>query len=113
MRNCVIITTAIIFFSSNSNTATGFLSPPTSTTAITRIRGGENNKNKDFSSLIAKKEHNKYRKSNNIASVQTKMGSQALVYGSAVATTFGMQGLGFVAAYLLKTEKFYDIFGGL
>ena len=41
------------------------------------------------------------------------MGSQALVYGIAVATTFGMQSIGFLAAYLLKTETFYDIFGGV
>jgi steroid 5-alpha reductase family enzyme len=40
------------------------------------------------------------------------MGSQALVYGSAVATTFAMQTIGFIAAYLLKTETFYDIVGG-
>lgn len=31
---------------------------------------------------------------------------------TAVATTFGMQSLGFVLAYLLKTETFYDVFGG-
>ena len=36
-----------------------------------------------------------------------------MVYGTAVATTFGMQTIGFVAAYILKTEKFYDIFGGI
>lgn len=46
------------------------------------------------------------------SAVQRTMSSQALVYGTAVATTFGMQTLGFVAAYLLKTETFYDIFGG-
>jgi len=40
------------------------------------------------------------------------MGSQALVYSTAVAATFGMQTIGFVVAYLLKTETFYDIFGG-
>ena len=40
------------------------------------------------------------------------MGSQSLVYGTAVATTFGIQTIGFVAAYLLKTETFYDIVGG-
>jgi len=41
------------------------------------------------------------------------MGSQTLVYGAAVVATFGMQTVGFIAAYLLKTEKFYDIFGGI
>jgi len=41
------------------------------------------------------------------------MGTQALVYGTAVATTFGLQTTGFLAAYALKTEKFYDIFGGI
>jgi steroid 5-alpha reductase family enzyme len=46
------------------------------------------------------------------SSVARKMGSQALVYGTAAATTFGMQTVGFLAAYLLKTETFYDIFGG-
>jgi len=53
------------------------------------------------------------RQRKSITSVQTKMGSQALVYGAAVATTFGMQTIGFIAAYLLKTETFYDIFGGV
>jgi steroid 5-alpha reductase family enzyme len=47
------------------------------------------------------------------SSVTRNMGSQALVYGTAVATTFGMQSIGFLAAYLLKTETFYDIFGGV
>ncbi|KAL9191335.1 hypothetical protein ACHAXT_001041 [Thalassiosira profunda] len=40
------------------------------------------------------------------------MGTQALVYGTAVGATFGMQILGFAAAWVLKTETFYDIFGG-
>jgi steroid 5-alpha reductase family enzyme len=44
---------------------------------------------------------------------RSMISSQALVYGTAVATTFGMQTIGFVAAYLLKTEVFYDIFGGV
>jgi len=44
---------------------------------------------------------------------RSMISSQALVYGTAVATTFGMQTFGFVAAYLLKTEVFYDIFGGV
>mmetsp|Transcript_13160 Transcript_13160/g.30251 ORF Transcript_13160/g.30251 Transcript_13160/m.30251 type:complete len:387 (+) Transcript_13160:109-1269(+) len=46
------------------------------------------------------------------AETQLEMSSQGLVYGTAVATTFGMQSLGFVLAYLLKTETFYDVFGG-
>jgi len=54
---------------------------------------------------------NQQRKS--ITSIQTKMGNQALVYTTALVTTFGMQTVGFLAAYALKTETFYDIFGGL
>ena len=56
---------------------------------------------------------NKNKQRNSIAAVQLNMGSPALVYGAAVATTLGMQTFGFAAAYLLKTEVFYDIFGGL
>ena len=112
---CFIITTVAIIFSSISNTATAFLSPTSTTAIIGRIRGGENNKNtKDHSSFTTSNEQTSIKNNRkSIASVQTKMGSQALVYGTAVATTFGMQGLGFIAAYLLKTEKFYDIFGGI
>lgn len=40
------------------------------------------------------------------------MGSQSLVYGTAIATTFGIQTIGFVAVYLLTTETFHDIVGG-
>ena len=53
------------------------------------------------------------RQRKSVASVQRSMGSQALVYGTAAATTFGLQTVGFGAAYLLKTETFYDIFGGV
>jgi len=47
------------------------------------------------------------------SSVARRMGSQALVYGTAAATTFGMQSVGFLAAYLLKTETFFDVVGGV
>ena len=47
-----------------------------------------------------------------VSAVQRKMGSQALVYGTAVGATFGLQTIGFVAAWVLKTEKFFDIIGG-
>jgi len=40
-------------------------------------------------------------------------GTPALVYGAAAVATFGIQTGGFAVAYLLKTEKFYDILGGV
>ncbi len=46
------------------------------------------------------------------SSVRRTMGTQVLVYGTAVATTLGMQTISFMVAYLLKTETFYDIVGG-
>ena len=50
-----------------------------------------------------------------IAAVQLNMeaGTPALVYGAAAVATFGIQTGGFAVAYLLKTEKFYDILGGV
>jgi steroid 5-alpha reductase family enzyme len=42
-----------------------------------------------------------------------KMAGQGFIYGIAAAITCGIQVLGFVAAYALKTETFYDILGGV
>uniref|UniRef100_A0A6U3T666 Steroid 5-alpha reductase C-terminal domain-containing protein n=2 Tax=Ditylum brightwellii TaxID=49249 RepID=A0A6U3T666_9STRA len=39
--------------------------------------------------------------------------SQGFVYAISVAVTFGIQLTGFAVAYLLQTETFYDILGGL
>lgn len=42
------------------------------------------------------------------------MVSQELgILGIAAAITGGIQGLGFLVAYALQTEKFYDILGGI
>ncbi|KAL7529397.1 hypothetical protein ACHAXR_006409 [Thalassiosira sp. AJA248-18] len=110
MKSCLPIlhAVAIIAFVSNSN-ASAFAPVRVSsaynsvlpTHHLERIRGGAQNQPSSIK---------KQRKSK--ASIQTKMGSQALVYGTAVAATFGLQTIGFIAAWLLKTETFYDIFGG-
>ena len=47
-----------------------------------------------------------------VSSARRMTEGQAVVYGAAVATTFGMQTFGFAIAYLRRTETFYDIFGG-
>jgi steroid 5-alpha reductase family enzyme len=41
------------------------------------------------------------------------MTTQGFIYGISVAITFGIQTLGFIVAYTLRTETFYDILGGL
>lgn len=41
------------------------------------------------------------------------MVSQGTIYGISTAITFGIQVSGFLAAYALRTETFYDILGGL
>lgn len=41
------------------------------------------------------------------------MTSQGFVYGTSVAITLGIQLSGFVVAYALQTETFYDILGGV
>ena len=67
---------------------------------------------KKYQALDTKNQHQAIiRQQKSISSVQRTMGSQSLVYGTAVATTFGIQTIGFVAAYLLKTETCYDIVG--
>ena len=37
------------------------------------------------------------------------MASQSFIYGVAAAITFGIQSLGFAAAYTFRTEVFYDV----
>eukprot|EP01082_Thalassiosira_pseudonana_P011010 g10236.t1 g10236 contig4:1492988-1493954(-) len=41
------------------------------------------------------------------------MTTQGFIYGISVAITVGIQTLGFIVAYTLRTETFYDILGGL
>ena len=105
-----IILLALAFISNNNTSAAAFAPAPralTSNHSLYRIRGGSQNINQPTTSSFDSRQ----RKS--VTSVQRKMGTHALVYDTAVATTFGMQTLGFIAAWILKTETFYDIFGGL
>ena len=91
----IITTTFIVLLISSSNTSSAFIS------SVSAITLSTNNKSTSFakephtiSSSTTKQLLQQQRKATSL-----NMGSQGLVYGTAVATTFGMQLIGFVAAY--------------
>ena len=93
--------------SSASAFAPGYtVSPPRPVKAPTSISAGHNRGIRPVATQQQRK---------SIAAVQLNMeaGTPALVYGAAAVATFGIQTGGFAVAYLLKTEKFYDVLGGV
>jgi len=102
------INTFIVLLISNSNTSSAFIPSALAITPST-------SKSKSFakephtisSTTISQKLSQKQRKATSL-----NMGSQGLVYGTAVATTFGMQLIGFVAAYgmFFYRKCSYDMF---
>ena len=120
MKESLQLIVIVLACLSNVSTVSAFVPSRSVTVAhnsFERIRGGalSDDRNPSTTAPSASAINNRHRRQGrtSVASVERKMGAQALVYGTAVAATFGMQMLGFCAAWILKTEVFYDIFGGL
>lgn len=107
MKPSIVIAVTVLVLVAFSNKASAFPS------AGSNILGKHNSSSSLHNLAEARPPSIVQRQRRSTASVQARMGGQGAVYGAAVAATFGMQAFGFAAAYLLKTEKFYDVFGGL
>jgi len=103
-----ITTFIVLLIISSSNTSSAFIP------SVSAITPSTNNKSTSFakephtiSSSTTKQLLQQQRKATSL-----NMGSQGLVYGTAVATTFGMQLIGFVAAYgmFFNRKCSYDMF---
>ena len=90
----IITTTFIVLLISSSNTSSAFIPSVLAITPSTNNKSTSLKEPNTISSSTTKQLSQQQRKATSL-----NMGSQGLVYGTAVATTFGMQLIGFVAAY--------------
>ena len=95
MKSITNLAAFVVLLISSSNTSSAFIP------SVSAITPSTSNKSTSFAkephtipSSTAKQLSQQQRKATSL-----NMGSQGLVYGTAVATTFGLQLVGFVAAY--------------
>ena len=107
MKSITNLAAFIVLLISNSNTSSAFIPSVSAITPSTSKSKSVAKEPHTIFTTISQKLLQQQRKATSL-----NMGSQGLVYGTAVATTFGMQLIGFVAAYgmFIYRKCSYDMF---
>jgi len=108
MKSITNLAAFIVLLISNSNTSSAFIPSVSAITPSTNNKSTSLKEPHTISSSTTKQlSQQQQRKATSL-----NMGSQGLVYGTAVATTFGMQLIGFIAAYgmFIYRKCSYDMF---
>ena len=109
MKSITNLAAFIVLLISSSNTSSAFIP------SVSAITPSTNNKSTSFAKephTISSSTTKQLLQQQQRKTIALNMGSQGLVYGTAVATTFGMQLIGFVAAYgmFIYRKCSYDMF---
>ena len=108
MKSITNLAAFIVLLISSSNTSSAFIPSVSAITPSTsKSKSFAKEPHTIFTTISQKLSQQQQRKATSL-----DMGSQGLVYGTAVATTFGMQLIGFVAAYgmFFHRKCSYDMF---